>query len=264
MKKDEWIAVDFDGTLVEERPWPEIGPAVQLMVDRVKGWIANGHEVRIFTARVSDLYLNGHEEHARIEQWAKDTFGYKLLITCEKDQKCGIIYDNIAHHVITNTGKIAGFDGKFDAGVHENFPKMPEENDDSWAATNASRQEAARKFLIIDEVDHDQGDPELLTVPEILRRAAELFEERNALYGDNYKQFGTVMMALFPEGLQITTSGEWNRIGILVQLVNKLGRYCANAHVGGHKDSSRDKVVYAAMLDELTPNESNDTTPTPS
>lgn len=89
------------------------------------------------------------------------------------------------------------------------------------------------------------------SVPQILREMASIYEERNAVYGDNYKNFGKVMDSLFPNGLNIEPGevDKYNRLGIFVQIVSKLGRF-AN---GGctHLDSIRDTAVYSAMMEEL-------------
>jgi hypothetical protein len=85
-----------------------------------------------------------------------------------------------------------------------------------------------------------------------LARGADTFRERNILYGNNYKRFGNVMRALFPDGLPVASVDEWNRLGILIQCVSKLTRYIENLDDGGHKDSAHDLMVYAAMLEELT------------
>lgn len=89
------------------------------------------------------------------------------------------------------------------------------------------------------------------TVPEMLKTAASIYEERNKLYGTNYKRIGFIMMRLFPEGLKITTSEDFNRLGIFVQLMAKVTRYAAQFQAGGHKDSLDDMAVYAMMLQEL-------------
>jgi len=93
---------------------------------------------------------------------------------------------------------------------------------------------------------------DLRTVPEMLIQAAELYTERNKLYGDNYKCFGSIMMAL-QQGMPNTIKSpeDWNRIGILVQMVAKLSRYVENFHRGGHADSLNDLAVYSMMLQEL-------------
>jgi hypothetical protein len=50
-----WIGVDFDGTIAEYHDWVKwdsFGKPIPAMITRIKGWIAQGHEVRIVTARV--------------------------------------------------------------------------------------------------------------------------------------------------------------------------------------------------------------------
>lgn len=90
------------------------------------------------------------------------------------------------------------------------------------------------------------------SVPELLRACATTYEERNKLYGDNYKKFGRVMEAMFPNGLTLNTTQDFNRYGIFVQCASKLMRYAENLNKGGHQDSAHDLSVYAAMLEELT------------
>jgi len=91
------------------------------------------------------------------------------------------------------------------------------------------------------------------TVPEMLRDAASIYEERNKLYGNNYKKFGWVMNSMF-EGIFFQaepTPDDWNRIGVIVQMVGKITRYVENFNRGGHKDSLDDLAVYTMMLQEL-------------
>jgi hypothetical protein len=88
-------------------------------------------------------------------------------------------------------------------------------------------------------------------VPEMLREGADTYEQRNELYGDNYHNFGRVMMALFPRGVSCDSVDDYNRLGIIVQMVGKLGRYCEQFEKGGHDDSLLDLAVYSQMLREL-------------
>jgi len=88
-------------------------------------------------------------------------------------------------------------------------------------------------------------------VPEMLREGADTYEQRNELYGDNYHNFGRVMIALFPRGMHFDSVEDYNRIGIIVQIVGKLGRYCEQFEKGGHDDSLLDLAVYSQMLREL-------------
>ena len=90
------------------------------------------------------------------------------------------------------------------------------------------------------------------SVPQLLRQAAETFEERNKAYGDAYKNGGKVMHQLFPNGLTLNTEEEWIRFGVFTMIVSKMTRYAANMKSGGHKDSAHDLAVYAAMLEEMT------------
>ncbi len=87
-----------------------------------------------------------------------------------------------------------------------------------------------------------------MTPQDILREAATIFEERHKVYGDNYKKVGTVMAALFPDGLDLKTADDHNRFHILMLDVVKLTRYAENWHKGGHRDSLLDKAVYNTML----------------
>lgn len=94
-------------------------------------------------------------------------------------------------------------------------------------------------------------DTEMKKVPDMLRDAAAIYEERNKLYGDNYKRFGYIMRELFPQGLKLETQDDFNRYGVFVQVVSKITRYAENFTRGGHVDSLDDMAVYAMMMQEL-------------
>lgn len=94
----------------------------------------------------------------------------------------------------------------------------------------------------------DHSDP---FVVRELNAKADIYRERNKLYGDNYKRFGVIMATLFPNGLTLRSVADFNRFGILVQLVAKETRYAENFTRGGHDDSLDDTAVYAMMLKEL-------------
>lgn len=89
------------------------------------------------------------------------------------------------------------------------------------------------------------------TVPDMLRESAQTYEERNKVYGDNYKRFGPIMALLFPHGPNLVTEDDHNRFGVFVQCVSKITRYAENFGKGGHDDSLLDLAVYANMLREL-------------
>lgn len=89
------------------------------------------------------------------------------------------------------------------------------------------------------------------TVPELLEKMAATYRERNAIYGDNYKNFGYVMDAMFPGGYEITPGDvdAWNRFGIFVMIVAKVTRLAESNLM--HQDSAHDNGTYSAMLEEL-------------
>lgn len=115
--KPGWIGVDLDGTLAHYDGWKgltHIGAPVPAMVDRIKGWLAEGHEVRIFTARMAA----GHDERGMT---ARDFIGVladwlekaglprELRPTNVKDFNMVELYDDRAVQVEVNTGQLVGY-----------------------------------------------------------------------------------------------------------------------------------------------------------
>jgi hypothetical protein len=88
-------------------------------------------------------------------------------------------------------------------------------------------------------------------VPDMLRESAATYEERNKVYGDNYKRFGHTMLTLFPEGITLSTADDFNRFCLLLMNIHKISRYTKSFKSGGHDDSLLDISVYATMLREV-------------
>lgn len=89
---------------------------------------------------------------------------------------------------------------------------------------------------------------------ERLTDLADLFAQRNTIYGNSYLQFGPVGHALFPGGLTLQTPDEWNRFALFFMCILKLHRYAMKYEGGGQADSLDDLAVYSQMLayvDEL-------------
>jgi len=108
MSNSSWTAVDLDGTLAVyngHAQYPEIGEPIQPMVQRVWAWLSAGMDVRIFTARVADPET-AEVERERIDNWCMKVFNRKLPVTCCKDFKMDVLYDDRAVHVEKNTGLI--------------------------------------------------------------------------------------------------------------------------------------------------------------
>lgn len=109
MERDEWIAVDLDGTLAEYTGWQgldHIGPPIPAMVERIKRYAATGTSFRIFTARMSDP--DGPEKTRFIENmgaWCQQHLGFVLPVTNVKDFAMSELWDDRAVAVEANTGK---------------------------------------------------------------------------------------------------------------------------------------------------------------
>lgn len=88
------------------------------------------------------------------------------------------------------------------------------------------------------------------TVPERLKALGALYADRNAQYKDNYKRFGAILLAIFPDGLILKTEEDFNRFSLFLQIVHKITRYAPSIGSGGHPDSLDDTAVYAQMLSE--------------
>lgn len=102
----EWIGVDLDGTLAYYDTWdgtPAIGKPIPAMVERVKGWLAEGKEVRILTARMDDP--PDDSIRIAIEDYCELHLGQRLEATCIKGKGMVEFWDDRAVRVEKNTGR---------------------------------------------------------------------------------------------------------------------------------------------------------------
>ncbi len=98
--KTPWIAVDLDGTLaIYMGTIAEIGEPLKPMLEQVKQWLSEGHDVRIFTARAALP-----EQHPMIHNWLALHGLPALTITDRKDFACLEIWDDRAVQVKFNHG----------------------------------------------------------------------------------------------------------------------------------------------------------------
>lgn len=113
-----------------------------------------------------------------------------------------------------------------------------------------SSQEAAELFDGKEkvEVHHLQPASRPPSAAEILRGMAATFEERNALYRDNYRMVGPIMRVLFPEGVspEVLNSDAFH---LLEAVVGKLTRFAVSDLQ--HLDSIHDAGVYCAILESV-------------
>lgn len=97
-----WIGVDLDGTLAEATPWKgmsHIGPAVPLMLRRVRLWLEKGARVKIVTARAGDP-----EGLKATQAWLKANGLPDLEVTDRKDFGMIELWDDRAIQVVQNRG----------------------------------------------------------------------------------------------------------------------------------------------------------------
>jgi hypothetical protein len=119
MSSSGWIGVDLDGTLAQYDHWrgiEHIGEPVPAMLERVKGWLAEGKDVRIFTARVA--YPVSPEVIAQVDArsggsgdaidyivaWCKKHLGRAIPVTNAKDFEMVELWDDRCVQVVPNTG----------------------------------------------------------------------------------------------------------------------------------------------------------------
>ncbi len=157
-----------------------------------------------------ELWKDGDEG---VPQQIKDRNGAVAIHCCKN---CGLAEIELTHNPSCQGYHAGGYE---DRRVHTSFN------------INAKRLEATINK----------------TVPEIMRAAADTYEERNKIYKDNYKRIGSMLEALFPEGVQLRTADDFARWQLFVLKVEKLSRLAISGLT--HKDSAHDDIVYSAMLE---------------
>ncbi len=85
---------------------------------------------------------------------------------------------------------------------------------------------------------------------ELLEAALVTYKERNAKYKDSFSRWGPVFRALFPNGIEIHSEDDWNRITCLGHVIDKLVRYTTDFE-RPHADSLLDLGNYAFILGGL-------------
>ena len=90
-------------------------------------------------------------------------------------------------------------------------------------------------------------------VTEILHDAAQLYATRTAEYAGAWLDGGEVLRACLDAAFQTTmTEAAGVQTYLVAHLASKLSRFAARLPTGGHIDSARDMVVYAAMLQAIS------------
>ncbi|QIG71675.1 putative dehalogenase hydrolase-like protein [Rhizobium phage RHph_TM40] len=174
---------------------------------------------------------------------------------------------NEGHKIVINTCRGAVEDLKSYFNLHDIPFDEINENSDNYEDSNKGKPFA--DYYIDDRAIRFEGDWSL-TLDEVRRKrfpwfiksenkiaadlmndSAELYRQRNLVYGDSYRRHGEIMAKLFPNGVTLKTAEDFNRFGILNMKISKVTRYCQNFEKGGHLDSVIDDGVYTFMLAEL-------------
>jgi len=90
-----------------------------------------------------------------------------------------------------------------------------------------------------------------MTVPDLLKEKADLFEKKGKEYGNTYKDFGKVLESL---DIKIKTKNkhDYNKIGIFFMMIHKFMRISKTLFTNTPSiDSIKDLQVYSAMLEEI-------------
>lgn len=88
-----------------------------------------------------------------------------------------------------------------------------------------------------------------LGVPELLEAMAKTFRERNAVYGDNWRMVGKLMLVMFPRGVDLRTTADIDIWHMFELMIVKLSRFAVSGL--SHQDSVHDLAVYAAMVEAI-------------
>jgi len=107
-----------------------------------------------------------------------------------------------------------------------------------------------KTFTIVRKVAYMISEKKI-SPEDILIEAWDLYKDKESQYGDNWKRVGPLLLDLF-EDFTPKSEKDWDRVHLITMIFVKLTRM-VNSMSGNtiHKDSTRDLVVYAAMLDSL-------------
>lgn len=83
-----------------------IGKPINKMVRRVRRWLSEGMEVRIMSGSVGLGGDKAASAQKAIREWCREHFGRELKVTATITPRCIGIFNDKAHEVIRNTGRL--------------------------------------------------------------------------------------------------------------------------------------------------------------
>jgi len=91
------------------------------------------------------------------------------------------------------------------------------------------------------------------TFEDLIWEKNQIFNEKGIMYGHSYKDFGKVMISLFPNGVELKTEQDFCIFAIFQMIIHKNVRV-ANmlfCDLKNSLDSLADLSVYGVMLEEI-------------
>jgi hypothetical protein len=248
------LAVDFDGVIDRYDGWsgtPTLRTPIDLdtMVRELLVLVSHGWKIIIWTNRTDlgdvETYLSQHNipYHAINKNfWGPENTKDSQKISAD------VYLDD----------KAMCFDGEWKGMAEKVMNFSPWWKDYLGKIADELAKEVESECLNGEEkkfIDHVIGNSSPVS---ILEAAASFFEKKNRSYhyNSNFRQFGHIMSALYPEGFKAETVDDWNLIGLITMVVHKLSRV-RQATKGGEGpfekkvDNSFDLTVYSSMLTSI-------------
>lgn len=197
---------------------------------------------------LSPLFITGRPDKFREQtvEWIVDAFGISNPIVLMRPKGLDIESPALKIQLLQTHGFSA-----------EQFEMAVDDRDD---VLSAYRRYGIREVVLFkatfgycDQYRDPEEPPH--SPADYLSEGAEVFKRGGGAYKDAYLVYGDVMAALFPEGLNVRTVEDWQRLGVFNQIMTKVTRYAMTLESGGHADSALDISVYGAMLRSITTEE---------
>jgi len=118
----------------------------------------------------------------------------------------------------------------------------------SLRATESLGMEQQRFAELVEQSQSPEAKQ--LRADEILYQAADLYRERDLVYGSNFNKVAAVLESMFPDGVTIRNADEFRRWHNFELIVVKMCRFAQSGLT--HMDSIRDSCVYCAIVDSVT------------
>lgn len=140
-------------------------------------------------------------------------------------------------------------DFKIIAGINDGMVRWAREGSNQWNVMAPDDQIEIENGMVIQVVEFTKNEP--ITPATILADMAKTFEERSAVYQDNYKMVAKIIAILWPNGVppHLVVQDSWHLFELKIV---KLTRFAISNLT--HIDSIHDDAVYSAMIESIIRN----------